>query len=583
MGRERAPRWQAWGWWALVLGLVLLAVSLIVRDIRARALLETDRIALGLTIAGLALAAGGAALNYRTLLGMLRGRRAAEGVHFAVVVLLFLTLAGLLCYITTRWFARMDWTGRRTYSLHSKTRNILRGLDRDVEAVVVFAQTDTPADQRAIDLACDLLDEFKAASSHLTVREINWSSAEGQRDLQELGQRLAGDEPPSFCAVFLTAESHEIVPFARVFSQSPAGLEFTGENAFAAALTKLTEDKRAAVYFLTGHGERPYEVQEPGPASPLPTGAMSGAEYSLSRLAKALRKDNYEVSKLNLAAEGAVPEDCAVLVIAGPKTPFSDGELSALRAYLDERNGSVIVLVDPAVISGGEDNVNDLIGPYGLRARTDAVGLTNLQTPLGVLQQNEVLVTADGLAEHPVTSGLGNYNIAPRYGCPIEVDESAAPAGGALVKLLVGRASWGEADYRPDLQEPCEFDAARDVPPPLVVAALLAPRAPFADPMMPQPAQALAGPRLLVVGSSLSFVNAVVEQSPANRYFLMNAINWMGGKLHMLGIPPKTLEFSEVFVTDGQVRAGRYVFMGILPACIVALGVGVWLVRRKRR
>jgi hypothetical protein len=584
MARERVPRPASWGRWALLAGIVLLAASFIVRDVRARAMVGTDRIAFGLMIAGLVLAVGGAVLNARTMLGILRGRRTLEGVNFAVVVFLFLALAGLFCYISTRWFTRMDWTGKRTYSLHSKTRNILRGLDRDVEAVVVIEPTVNPNDQRALDMAQDLLDEFKASGSHLSVRTLNWTTPEGQQQLQQLTQRMGGEQPPRFCVVFLTSDSHEVVPFDSVFHPTPAGLQFTGEDAFAAALTKLTENKKATVYFLTGHGERPFETEEPNPMAPQPTADGNRPELSLSRMAKALRGDNYDVKALNLASEGSVPDDCAVLIIAGPKAPLSDAELTAIRTYLNDRDGCVVALVDPLAVSVEPSNLNDLIGAYGLKARTDAIGITNLSTPLGVLQQDEILVTADGLAHHPITSGLENYNISPRYACPIEVDESAAPPGSQIVKLLSGsKGSWGETDYKPGSQEPCNFDRGRDVPPPLVVAALVTPRAPAANPMMPPPTAEPPGPKLLVVGSSLAFVNAMVDQDPANRYFLMNAVNWMGGKLHMLGIPPKTLETSEVTPTDAQLRAGRYVFVAIFPAFVVAVGVSVWLVRRKRR
>lgn len=367
------------------------------------------------------------------------------------------------------------------------------------------------------------------------------------------------------------------MPFYEIFTHT--GTEFTGEDAFAAAIARLVEDERPAVCFLTGHGERPFEVENPDPMSPLPA---ARTDRSLSRLARALRGDNYEVSALNLAAEGAVPDDCAVLVIAGPAAPIPEAEMQAIRAYLDERHGRAVVLVDPVAVSIGESNINELIGPYGLHARTDAVGITKYDTPLGTFQQREVLVTAQGLGKHPITAGLEQYNFSPVYACPIEVGEPDRPGSGTPIRLLTGAGSWGETDYRPDSREPAEYDAARDVPPPLTVAALVAPREPPSHPMMPQ-LEPAPGPRLLVIGSSLSFTDAALEQNPAHRYFLMNALNWMGGKLHMLGIPPKTFDMSQATLTAAQMRAGRYFFIAILPAAIIAVGISVWIVRRKRR
>ena len=142
-------------------------------------------------------------------------------------------------------------------------------------------------------------------------------------------------------------------------------------------------------------------------------------------------------------------------------------------------------------------------------------------------------------------------------------------------------ASWGDRDYRPDTREPVEFDAGQDLARPITVAAVVGPRSAPPGPYGSEPPVSAPGPKLAVIGSSLSFVNRAVRSQPQNLYLLQNSINWMAGKLHMLGIPPRTLEFRMVGVSDGQVVASRYMFVGILPACIIALGIGVWWMRRR--
>ena len=583
MGRREATHWEVRARWGLLLGLALLAGGFIVQDVRAGTLIEPDRIAQAMMIAGLALAAIGVLANFRALGALVRGRRTLEGVNFAAVVLLFLALAGLLCYISTRWFARMDWTGKRTYSLHSKTTNTLRGLDRDVEAFLVYAPTMADAENRAIQMTGDMLDEFKAYSHRIKVREIDWSQPENQEELVRITQRL-GERPPAPSVLFFAGDSHEVVQLGRAYSTASGKFEYLGEDALASALTKLTTDEKAAVYFLTGHGERPYEVTKPAPmpGRPPPPDGIE-ARNSLSRLANGLRRDNFEVSSLNLAEEGDVPEDCAVLVIAGPQTPFSERELKVLRNYLEKRRGSLILLVDPDVDAGAGRNVNDLIADYGLRLQTDAVGLANYERGFFVEQAPRVFIASDGLGKHPITADLGNYNISLPSACPLEIVKSDnVPA--APVPLLTAPRAWGERDYEPTARTPFDYTPDRDVAPPFLAAAVAGPHMPAGIPLPPGSSDGgWPGPKVLVVGSSLGFVNAMVEQNPGNLYFLQNAVNWMGGRLQSLGIPPKTVEFSRVVLTDVQQRAGRYVFIGILPACIVALGISVWLVRRKRR
>ncbi|KPK66306.1 MAG: hypothetical protein AMK73_00360 [Planctomycetes bacterium SM23_32] len=590
MGKQPLPRWKALTRAGILLGLALLMAGFVVRDVRARDFLRTDYVALGLWIAGALLAVGGCVLNYRMFLSLLSGRRAGEGINLALTVVLALGLAGLLCFITSRRFARLDWTGRRTYSLHSKTRNILKGLDQDVTATVLFARADDPLTGRALESTMDVLEEFKSQTGHVTVREINWMLQEDQGRWEGLRQTLGDEDVPPFAVIFTTADGHEVVPLGKIITAAMGQVQFTGEDAFAGALTKLTERRKATIYFLTGHGERPMEVDEPMPTGGEQATLTSGPAYSLSRMVKALRKDNYEVKTLNLAAEPQVPDDCDALVIAGPRTPINEAQMRAIRSYLDERSGRALVMLDPVVVSGGASGLEGLLADYDIQAHTDAVGLTNQSTILGLMQSPDVWVLEDGLADHPITRDLKNYTVHFQYACPLTVGESAqppqpgGPAGPAPVaeQLLTGQASWGERDYRPDSRRAAEYDAGRDVAPPTVVGAVASPpEPPPMGPMAPPMAQEAPGARLVVIGSSLSFVNRVVEAEPANLYLVLNTVNWMAGKLHMLGIPPRTLEFNDIPVSEGQIAASRYIFIIGLPAVIVALGIGVWLLRRR--
>ncbi len=582
MPGERLPRYKVVTRAGILLGLAMVVGGFVVRDVSARMLMRADWAALALWAGGLALVAVGVVVNFRMIAGFFTGRGALERLNFGAAVVLALALAAMLCYISTRRYARIDWTaldeqtGLRRHELHSKSVNVLRSLDRKVEATVLFARTDSPLENRALNRTIEMLEEFAAQSGRFSLEQIDWSLPEGRARYEELRQRL-DEDPPGFCVVFTAAEAHEVVPLTKLISPSPGGMMFTGEEAFAGALVKLIEPEQATVYFLTGHGERPVEAGSAAPGGEA-TRILDTPAYSLSRVAAALRRDHYEVKTLNLALQGAVPEDCAALIVAGPRAPLAEAEMKALRAYLDRRDAAALIMLDPRAVSGRPTNLPELLAEYGVRVRTDALGITALSTTLGLLHSADIPVGAEGMADHDITADLKSYTISLQQACPMEVEQAAGP-GLSAEPLLRGTMSWGETDYRPRDEEPAQFNPDRDLAPPITVAAAVGPRKPPPG-LPPGMEEAADGPRLVVFGSSLSFVNDALAVQPANLYLLQNAVHWAARK-ERLGVPGRTIETMPAQVTEGQLLAGRYAFIIGVPALIVALGIAVWFVRRR--
>ena len=68
-------------------------------------------------------------------------------------------------------------------------------------------------------------------------------------------------------------------------------------------------------------------------------------------IADALKRENYTVDKVVLAQPGAVPDDAAMVVVAGPKTDFFPPEVDALKKYLGKR-GKLLLMLDPPAAGG---------------------------------------------------------------------------------------------------------------------------------------------------------------------------------------------------------------------------------------
>lgn len=587
------PMWKKASLAGIAVGMAMVLAAVVISDVRIQAMQDVGRIASALAIAGGVLALVCVGLNYDVIWRAIRRRKTAAGANFALLVVITAALTALICYISTRRFTRIDMTGARKYSLHSKTERTVRSLERDTKITWLH----NLQDPRVVSVY-GVMEEMLAKCQALNPR-LSFDHFDATRQMertQTLLLRLGEQDIPGSCVIVEIADRHEIIPFDRILKvyrgyYGPPKLEFAFEAAFLTALAKLTDEKKPVVYVLTGHGERPLEGKTPAPGMTRTEKVLSGEQYSLSRIVSQLKKDNFKVRSLSLADSPSVPEGCAVLIVPGPQTMLAEDELRAISSYLAERDGRMLAMVDSIGFSGSEPlrtNLSEILAEYGVRMYQGVIGM--VEKPALTLTGQKVRVKdvtvsvgSDGYASHPVTSDLSNYTTAFRFGCPLQItNPRPQPMLKAERLLSSGAGSWGETNLQGDLRK-ARFNSGEDVRGPLTLGVVIQPAPPQTGrpPMPPMNPDEMPGPRLVVLGSSSSFTNAMVSQYPANLYLVVNAVNWMTGRIYMVGIPPKDIDVNRVTFPPGMVRLAKWLFVGLIPAAIVVFGVAVWQIRKR--
>ncbi len=592
--------------WALItrsglaVGALLFIAGIIVRDTTFDGLVDASQLGFYLQLIGGALALGCTAANYRSIINFFTRSKPAERANTLIACALAIILTGLVCYISTRRYARLDWTGHRFYTLHSRTRRMLRHLNTQVNITIIYQEPDQQALKSApharlihwgYKQSRQMLDEFNARCPNITLKTLDLSEA---AEVNRLGEKY---DLPSRCVLFETEQSHEIIPFKQVVraSKKQGGqLLFNGEAAFTSALLKLTTGQRQKVYFLTGHGERVLGPSQKNrkTAEPGATDILLSREYSLSNFVSRLEADNYTVTTLNLTKTPEVPDDCDVLIIAGPRSPIPTEQITAIRSYLQQDNGRAIVMADSHLRNPdhGSFSLNKLLRDYGVVARTKALGMVRSKqlalTSAGIQKHRATLprlpVTKDGFAQHPITTDLQNYTLMFVQSAPLLITDSEPRPELRTNRLLTSvEQSWGETDPDGDLKT-ARFHPGTDIPGPIISGLICRPAALSGS--TDKESSSGSGPDsmlgLVVFGSSLSFVNKVTEQRTANLYLLLNAVNWLAGREQMVGIPAKSMALNTVHFTNEQVRLARWIFLLGLPACIIIPGICVWCLRK---
>ncbi len=314
---------------------------------------------------------------------------------------LAIILAGILLinFAASLIFTRFDFTAEKRYTLSPITKNILAGLQDQVQ-ITVYLEGDFPAGfKRLRNATNDLLRDFDSyAVGKLQFDFVNPITGD-QKSQEESYQRLKelGIEPTKviakteggmlqkiiFPAALVTYKGIQIpvkliqtragISPEEVLNNSIQNLEY----AFASAIKKVTTGGSVRIGFIEGHGEL-NDLQ------------LSDAMKSLG--------DSYEVGRVNLAT---IPfkglDRLKVLIIAKPEKPFSEEDKYKID-YFVMNGGSLIWSLDQVnaeldSLRGAEEqlafpkklNLDDILFKYGLRLNYDLIADMNAaQIPLNV-------------------------------------------------------------------------------------------------------------------------------------------------------------------------------------------------------
>lgn len=191
----------------------------------------------------------------------------------------FLSLAIILFLniISSFVFYRADLTSEKRYSLSDATKTMLRDLD-DLVFFRVYLEGDFPAGFRRLRNATkEMLDEFRAYSSHIQYEFINPTRQEDPAETRKIYELLMekGLEPTQVYLTEGSGSSTQVIfpgaivsyqgqelPVQLLNSQMGASSHAVINNSiqaieynFAHAIKMLTQRRRQRVAFLEGHGQ----------------------------------------------------------------------------------------------------------------------------------------------------------------------------------------------------------------------------------------------------------------------------------------------------------------------------------------
>jgi ABC-type uncharacterized transport system involved in gliding motility auxiliary subunit len=494
-------------------------------------------------------------------------------------VLLVAALLLLGNYFGWKYHQRFDWTGSKLYTLSEKSLNVIKALDKDVEAVVFMRPS-----EELFAPTKELLERYAAATPRVKVRLVDpdKSLAETQAVAQRYGLKSAN------VVVFDDGKDRRVVETADLAEFDYSGMQmgegprmtgFKGEQRFTGAILELEEAKKPRILFTSGHGER----------------SLDGFDQNgLSQAQDLLGKDNFDLESWPSLGKSAVPEGTDLVVIAGPTSGFTQPELDVLSAYL-AKGGRLLAMVDPTLPGGSsalvDTGLRDFLQAYGVALGEDIV--VDPSNPLPFFGAETIFTSSYG--DHAITRSLDQAQVPSVLALARSVVKGEAPAGYQVVELVkTSPEGWAETDLaqlravKKDPEdgtgpvtlavavepagEPPPPDAGEDeeaAPPPVEPAATAT-----------DAAAALPKPRLVVFGDSDFATNAQIANA-GNATLVADTFNWLVARQQALGIAAKTPEQVRLTLTGGQLSGIFWTVVAILPLASVVAGVAVYLRRRR--
>ncbi len=441
--------------------------------------------------------------------------------NLAVVVLLIVAIVAAVNYLGVKVHTRFDFSAGKAHSLSDQSRQVVRGLQKDLEIKAFFSKGNR--------------------------------NQERLRSLLEIYRFHSGRVRATFIDPYLKPE---LVQKYEIKADGTMVFEYEGkstrseevsEEAITNAIISVSRQEKKVVYFLQGHGE---------------PGSGDSGETGCSEARTGLEKLSFQVKDLILFQEAAVPRDAAAVIVAGPQKPLLEKELILLGEYAEKEQGRLLLLLDP----GRGAELKPLLSKYGLALEDHVVVDAD---PLSqFMGGNYFMPVVAKYPEHPITKGFGYATMFP---LARGLSRLSPPPAGVKLDFLAATSpnSWGETNYDVEVKTETITKNPEDKNGPIDIAA----------------AGEIAGAddrksRLVVVGDSDFALNKYYFFQ-ANGNFFNNAVSWLAEEKDLVAIAPRVTAPRTVNLTRSAGRLAFFYALFILPLLVFAVGIGVWLYRRK--
>lgn len=456
----------------------------------------------------------------------------------AVVIAIVVVLNLVLQEIPSK-YREIDLSSQKLYTIGEQTEKILKNLKKDVTLYYIAQDGTESSDIK------NLLEKYEEGSKHITVEQKDPAVS------PKFASQYTSDNISNNSIIVVCGDKSKVVDYSsmyetsvnyQTYSQEVTG--FDGEGQLTSAINYVVSDNMPVLYNLEGHDES----------------SMS------ETMKETIEKANIEIKSLNLLSEESVPDDAECLFIFAPATDLTKEEADKIISYLE--NGGKALIVSNYT---DEDmpNFESVLENYGVQPVDGIVLEGNTDN---YVSQNPYYLLPN-IESGEITSELSSqsrYVLVPLAQGIKKADNIRDTLNISSI-LTTSDSAYSKTNLK-DMDTMEKEDG--DIDGPFDLAVSITEK--VGDDKETQ---------IAYFASASIFNDSINSMVSGTNYELLSAsLAWMCSTddSNQISIPSKSYDTTTLTVPTADINFWSIFVTGVLPVCILLIGFGIWMKRRKQ-
>ena len=502
------------------------------------------------------------------------GTSVFSGVTIAIVLAL-VVFVNLFSGVITNHVsaATIDATQTGIYSISDKTVKMLNKLDKDINIYVMSTKGAMKSDAYK-NYIVKTLDRYQTASKHINVEYKDTKKYPNfykeYTDTSPTEGSLIVENPQN--------KKSKVIDINDIFEQDQQAAmygqtsytSYDAEGQIDSAITYVQSDETYTVYQVEGHKET------------VDQNTLGGME----NLTDVIKKHNGKIETINLntkkAGDVINAEKCAVLLIMGPQKDYTKQEAKLVKKYLEE-GGKVIAAFECAnSIKEKKPNFYSIFEAYNIKVQTGLVAENDEQCYMPYQMDGsggQLYAIANGSGEF--AEGISGQIMSPysiglnkkdKNNEDITYTANATSSNSAVLKTNPNKAKTSKKE-KGDISGPFDFIIS-------INKNVAATESSTVGTDKADSKQA----DMLVFASVYSLSDSIDSLvSNSNTEIVSNALDkYIDTDVEVVTVPKKSLQVKQLTVSAKGVRFSLIGYVVVIPVGVLAYGIIIWILRRKK-